>query len=173
MPRGKRENFKVPTPKLGDLGKGVKIPELPKSFRKKLWNVVKVRTEIKLSEETEHFMNILCLHFGISRNDLILHAINLLWQEVADTVGLEQLKNYEDKLEAVRLYRLEKKEFVVDRKKNNKLKFYAQNNRRGTQRTDEVGTIWRYNPKKPVRDYKVKRKVATVMFEAEEDVGKE
>lgn len=76
-------------------------------------------------------------------------------------------------MEAVRLYRLEKKEFEVDRKKNNKLKFYAQNDRRGYQRTDEVGTIWRYNPKKPVRDYKVKRKVATVMFEAEEDVGKE
>ena len=161
------------TTKVEELGRGVKVPELPKSFRKKLWNVVKVRTEIKLSEETEHFMNILCLHFGISRNDLVLHAINLLWQEVADTVGLEQLKNYEDKLEAVRLYRLEKKEFEVDRKKNNKLKFYAQNDRRGYQRTDEVGTIWRYNPKKPVRDYKVKRKVATVMFEAEEDVGKE
>lgn len=89
MPRGKRENFTVRTPKVEELGRGVKVPELPKSFRKKLWNVVKVRTEIKLSEETEHFMNILCLHFGISRNDLVLHAINLLWQEVADTVGLE------------------------------------------------------------------------------------
>jgi hypothetical protein len=169
----KKQHFTVRTPKIEELGRGVKVPELPKSFRKKLWNVVKVRTEIKLSEETEHFMNILCLHFGISRNDLVLHAINLLWQEVADGVGLEQLKNYEDKLEAVRLYRLEKKESDVDRKKNNKLKFYAQNDRRGYARTDEVGTIWRYNSKKPVRDYKVKRKVATVMFEAEEDVGKE
>jgi len=173
MPAGKKLNFKAKTPKVEELGRGVKVPELPKSFRKKLWNVVKVRTEIKLSEETEHFMNILCLHFGISRNDLILHAINLLWQEVADTVGVERLKDYEDKLEAVRLYRLEKKEFVVDRKKNNKLKFYAQNDKRGFQRTDEVGTIWRYNADKPVRDYKVKRKVATVMYEAEEDVGKE
>lgn len=173
MPRGKIVNRKVRTPKIEELGRGIKVPELPKSFRRKLWNVVKVRTELKLSEETEHFMNILCLHFGISRNDLVLHAINLLWQEVADTVGVERLKDYEDKLEAVRLYRLEKKEFDVDRKKKNKHRFYAQNDRRGYARTDEVGTIWRYNAKKPVRDYKVKRKVATVMFEAEEDVGKE
>jgi hypothetical protein len=83
------------------------------------------------------------------------------------------LKDYEDKLESVRLYRLEQKEFVAERKKNNKLKFYAQNDKRGFQRTDEVGTIWRYNAKKPVRDYVKKRKVATVLVEAEEDVGKE
>lgn len=173
MARKGKQNFKTATPKVEELGRGVKLPKLPKSFRTKLWNVVKVRTEIKLSEETEHFMNILCLHFGISRNDLVVHAINLLWQEVADTVGRERLIDYEDKLEAVRLYRLEKKEFVVDRKKNNKHSFYAQNNRRGFQRTDEVGTIWRYNANSPVRDYKAKRKVATVVFEAEEDVGKE
>jgi len=173
MPKGLKLNFKSRTPKLEELGRGVKVPELPRSFRKKLWNVVKVRTELKLSEETEHYMNILCLHFGISRNDLILHAINLLWQEVADSVGLERLKDYEDKLEAVRLYRLEKKEFVAERKKNNKLDFYAQTDKRGFQRTDEVGTIWRYDRKRPVRDYKKKKKVATVLVEAEDEVGKE
>jgi len=173
MPKGVKENFKTRTPKLEELGRGTKVPELPRSFRKKLWNVVKVRTELKLSEETEHYMNILCLHFGISRNDLILHAINLLWQEIADSVGLERLKDYEDKLESVRLYRLEKKEFVAERKKNNKLDFYAQTGRRGFQRTDEVGTIWRYNAKKPVREYRKTTKVATVLFESEEDVGKE
>lgn len=173
MPKGKKENFKTATPKVEELGRGIKLPELPKSFRTKLWNVVKVRTELKLSEETEHFMNILCLHFGISRNDLVVHAINLLWQEVADTVGKERLMDYEDKLEAVRLYRLEKKEFVADRKKNNKLAFYAQSDRRGFQRTDEVGTIWRYNANRPVRDYKAKNKAATVVYEAEDDVGKE
>lgn len=173
MPKGVKQNFKTKTPALEELGRGVKVPELPRSFRKKLWNVVKVRTELKLSEETEHYMNILCLHFGISRNDLILHAINLLWQEVADSVGLDRLKDYEDKLESVRLYRLERKEFVAERKKSNKLDFYAQTDRRGFQRTDEVGTIWRYNAKKPVRDYKKKTKVATVLVEAEDEVGKE
>ena len=173
MPRGKKEHFIQPTPKVEDLGRGVKIPELPRSFRKKLWAVVKVRTEIKLSEETEHFMNILCLHFGISRNDLVLHAINLLWQEVADTVGVDRLKDYEDKLEAVRLYRLEKKENAVDRDKKNKHRFYAQNDRRGYQRTDQVGTIWKYDAKKPVRDYKVKKKRAAVVYESEQEVGKE
>jgi len=173
MAKREKIHFTERTPRVEELGRTVKVPELPRSFRKKLWNVVKVRTEIKLSEETEHFMNILCLHFGISRNQLVLHAINLLWEEVVDTVGMEQLKNYEDKLEAVRLYRLEKKEFDVDRKKLDKVRFFAQSNDRGTQRSDEVGTILRYNAKKQVREYKVKRRAATIMFESEEQVGKE
>jgi hypothetical protein len=172
MPRGVRKHFKSPTPKLEDFRDGLKVPEIPKSFRQKLWNVIKIRTEIRLSEETEHFMNILCLHFGISRNDLILHAINLLWQEVVDSVGSERLKDYEDKLEAVRLYRLEKKESAVDRKKNFRLKFFQQSDRRGWQRTDQVASVWKYNSKSPVRDYR-RKKSATIVVESEDEVGKE
>lgn len=172
MPRGVKQNFKSPTPKLEDFRDGKKIPEIPKSYRKKLWNVIKIRTEIKLTEETEHFMNILCLHFGISRNDLILHAINLLWQEVVDSVGTERLKDYEDKLEAVRLYRLERKETLAERKKKLRLRFFQQHDRRGWQRTDQVATVWKYNARSPVRDYS-KKKAATVIVESEDEVGKE
>lgn len=145
-----RTKSKPKPPTIHEIGRGINIPTLPDAFRKKLWNIVKVNTSIKLSEETEHFMNILCLHFGLSRNDLFLHAINLLWHEVADTVGAERLKDYEEKLESVRIYRLEQREIRQDHaKKESRIR--ALSNNRKASRGGEVGTIWRFKTKRAVR----------------------
>lgn len=172
MPRGASRYQSISIPKLEDLGKGIKIPIVPKSYRQKLWRTIKVRTTLKLPEETEHFMNILCLHFGLSRNELVLHAINLLWSEVVDTVDGERIRAYEDKLEAVRLWRLESRD-AKDTEQKKRLEkaivdWHSQGSG-GNTKTIAAGSSWRYNAEKRVRNYK-KRPV--VIYEDEEDVGR-
>ena len=54
------------------------------------------------------------LHFGIKKDDIILHAINLLWSEVVQSVDTERLKLYEDHVEAVRFEKLQKKELRIN-----------------------------------------------------------
>lgn len=171
MTRGVKRFFKERIPKVEELGRQVKIPEVPKTYRQKLWRTIKVKTTLKLPEETEHFMNILCLHFGISRNELVLHAINLLWGEVVETVDIERIKAYEDKLEAVRLWRLENREVKDSSQKARLEQAIAEWHRQGTggkTRTNKVGTSWKYHADKPVRDWKAKKKPVIVYEEDDE-----
>lgn len=167
MARGKKVHFNKPMPKLESLGQGVSIPTLPKNYRNKLWQTIKVRTEIKLTQETEHFMNIMCLHFGISRNDLVLHAINLMWAEVVDSVGVQALKDYEDKLEAVRLYRLEKRELLAKDDKHNIDQESISNNQPvgGTKRDFETFETWSYYPERRVMDGRADRRGSIIVEE--------
>jgi hypothetical protein len=153
MPRGVRKFFSRELPSVEDLGTMKELPQLPKSYRQKLWRTIKVSTTLKLPEETEHFMNILCLHFGLSRNDLVLHAINLLWSEVVDTVGADRIKLYEDKLEAVRLWRLEGREAKTEDQKNRLAKAMEEFHQQGVSgrtRTTSLGTTFFYKPEKRV-----------------------
>lgn len=99
-----------PAPSLSEIGKTFQIPEIPKAYRSKLWRTLKVKLVFDVPEETEHFLNMLCLHFGLSRSQLLVHAINLLWSEFLHTADPERIKLYEEKLEAVRLWRLESNE---------------------------------------------------------------
>ncbi len=174
MPRGVRENFKKRLPKLEELGNKLKVPEVPRAYRKALWRTIKVRTTLKLPEETEHFMNLLCLHFGLSRNDLVLHAINLLWTEVLQTVEPERIKMYEDKLEAVRLYRLEKHESRNAEKQQKLHKAIIEWHRQGyggKVLPNPNGITWSYDHTKPVRKWKLRER-PVVVVEEEDEVAK-
>ena len=116
-------------PKLSEILKGEAVPEVPSEYRKKLWAQIKIKSEIRLTEESEHYINLMCLHFGLRRSELILHSINLLWGQVAETISQEQLDMYEDKLEALRLYKLENFEFQNDRERIRKKKVVDEWNR--------------------------------------------
>jgi len=162
MPRGVKKFFSREFPSVEDLGKMKDLPELPKAYRQKLWRTIKVSTTLKLPEETEHFMNLLCLHFGLSRNDLVLHAINLLWSEVVDSVGADRIKLYEDKLEAVRLWRLENREAKTAEQKKRLAQAMEEFHRQGTggkTRTTSMGTTYIYHPEKRVRRQKEGKRV--------------
>lgn len=130
MTQRRRKRLKrTETPTLNDILKGDAIPELPSEYRKKLWQTIRIKSEIRLTEETEHYINVMCLHFGLSRSDLVLHAVNLLWQQVASTIDANQLAMYEDKLEVLRLYKLEQMEFLSDVDRLRKKKVVDQWNR--------------------------------------------
>lgn len=92
------------------------VPEIPQKYKTQIWRTAKVSREIKITEETEHFLNVLCLHFGLGKNDVITHAINLLFGEAVETMQPERLRLYEERLETLRLHRLEQKEAKQTRK---------------------------------------------------------
>lgn len=106
----KERNVRKPTITFDQLAKMPEVPEIPAEFKSKLWSTIKVKREIKITEESEHFINIMCLHFGLDRNQIVNHAINTLWREVIQSITMERLKLYEEKVEIMRLYRLQQRE---------------------------------------------------------------
>jgi hypothetical protein len=114
------DNFRRPTITFEQLATAAEVPEIPKEFKDQLWRTVRVVREVRVTEETEHFLNIMGLHFGLARSDVIGHAINLMWKEVVQSVTTEQLALYEEKLEALRLYRLQQKEEKENRRAERK-----------------------------------------------------
>jgi hypothetical protein len=104
------DNFARPTITFEQLATSPQVPEIPQNFRDQLWRTIKVGREVKITEESEHFLNIMGLHFGLARSDMICHAINLLWKEVVQSISTEQLLFYEEKLEVLRLHRLQQRE---------------------------------------------------------------
>jgi len=104
------DNFRRPTITFDELAKSPEVPEIPQHFRDQLWRTIKVAREVKITEESEHFLNLMGLHFGLPRSDMICHAINFMWKEVVQSISTEQLLFYEEKLEVLRLYRLQQKE---------------------------------------------------------------
>lgn len=138
------------TPRLSEILKGDAIPEMPSEYRKRLWQTIKIKSEVRLTEEIEHYVNIMCLHFGLSRSDLIIHAINLLWQQVADSIDEHQMAMYEDKLEVLRLYKLEHMEFCSDTERLRKKKVVDEWNRQnpGSEVRNLHGGVtwwWKYD----------------------------
>jgi len=129
------------------------VPEIPQHFKEDLWRMVKVSVEVKVTEETEHFLGMLCLHFGLPKNDIVTHAINLLWKEAVHTVTPERLRLYEEKLEAMRLYRLHQKEAQIVRKAErleNAMKEWKDENPQGRHRSYGECITWTYRHDKPV-----------------------
>jgi hypothetical protein len=104
------DNFRRPTITFDELAKAPVVPEIPQKFRDQLYRTVRVSREVKLTEESEHFLNIMGLHFGLARSEMVCHASNLMWKEVVQSITTEQLMAYEEKLESLRLYRLQQKE---------------------------------------------------------------
>ena len=64
----KKPNPTIPTITFDQLTKMEKIPEIPQQYRDQLWRTVKVKKEVYLTEECDHFLNMLCMHFGMARN---------------------------------------------------------------------------------------------------------
>lgn len=134
-------------PPVAELGKSFEIPELPRTYRNKLWRTLKLKIHFEIPEETEHFMNMLCLHFGISRSHLFIHAINLLWNEFLETADPERIKLYEEKLEAVRLWRLESNEHRRNLKAQ-RMEEVIENLKKSTRHPkafEQKATTWKYN----------------------------
>lgn len=143
--------FRKGVPKFDELGKGLKIPKVPDNLKKSLWRTVMVRNNIQVPQETEHFLSMLCLHFGLSKNKVITHAVNLLWNEVCDTVSKERLQMYEEKLEAVRLFRLEQKEHMTEEQKRRYADAVAlaqKIEKKVSIRANQLGKLWKYNQRK-------------------------
>lgn len=118
MPGGVIVHRRKATPKLAELAQRdiEDIPDVPDNYRSRLWSTTKVFREVKLTEETDHFLDIMSLHFGIKKDDVILHSINLLWSEVVQSIDTERLKLYEDHVEAVRFEKLQKREMRINEK---------------------------------------------------------
>lgn len=150
----KPHNETKPTITFDQLAKMEKIPEIPERYRDQLWRSVKVKKEVQLTEECDHFLNMLCMHFGMARNDVLGHAINLLWKEVVDTISTERLRLYEEKLEAMRLYRLYQKEGQTVRKAErlqNAMKDWKDENPQGKNRSYGECITWTYDHDQPVK----------------------
>lgn len=149
----KEPNPTRPTITFDQLTKMEKIPEIPQQYRDQLWRTVKVKKEVYFTEECDHFLNMLCMHFGMSRNDLVGHAINLLWKEVVDTISTERLKLYQEKLESMRLFRLYQKEGHSVRKAErlqNAMKDWKEHNPEGKHRPYGECVTWTYQHDRPV-----------------------
>lgn len=142
---------------LEELQKMSNFPELPKTYKEKLWRTTRTKTTFTMAEETEHFLNMLCLHFGLGRSMIVTHAINLLWAEVVESIGAERMKLYEDKIEAVRLYRLETGENNRMERKMRLADKLEQMKGEGMQRSariDSVATVWRFDKDKKEKKQK-------------------
>lgn len=140
-----------PTITFEQLAAMAEVPEIPQHYKDKLWRTVKVAREVKITEETEHFLNILCLHFGLGRNDIITHSIHLLWKEVVDSISTPRLLLYEEKLEILRLHRLEEKEAKQVRKAEairSAIIEFGKENVNADPRANY--TTWSYRHDKPV-----------------------
>ena len=145
----------VECPPLEELGKNITVPQLPKFYRSRLWKTIKVRVSFMLPEETQHFLNMMCLHFGLSRNEVVIHAVNLLWQEVLNSLDADQVKLYEDKLEAVRLYRLRQSEEEADaysKANEEAIQEYVKSTGDARETRSPQGTVWTYRQHYPSGD---------------------
>jgi hypothetical protein len=127
------------------------LRKIPRQYRNTLWTAVKVRMDMVITEEIDHFTNCMALHFGLSRNQVVSHAISLLWAEVVETIGAERLQQYEEKLEAVRLHRLKQQEEGSD-KKRRRMQHHAQNKEKPIRFLRTLGTVWVYDPPKRLVD---------------------
>lgn len=131
MKKGKRIYKTKPAPRFADVLRQEEIPEVPDNYRNRLWSVVRVIREVKITEETEYFISLMSIHFGISKDDIILHAINLLWREVVETIDTERLKLYEEKLEGLRLYKVMRREEQIRQRAQGKreamIEWYKEN----------------------------------------------
>lgn len=151
----RRRQEVVQCPQLEDLGKTLTVPELPRAYRTRLWKTIKVKSHFVMPEESQHFINLLCLHFGLSRSDIVIHAVNLLWREVLESVDAEQIKMYEDKLEAVRLYRLqaaEEKHDAAARANLEAVEEYVKATGDARDTRSPQGRVWAYNSHYPSGD---------------------
>jgi hypothetical protein len=141
-------------PKLEELGQKTNIPDLPAEYKRSLWRTVKVRIALKLPEETDHFINMLCLHFGLGRNEMCVHAINHLWGEVVQSIPRERVMLYEEKLEAVRLYRLQQRSEMEEARAVKLRQAMAK----GGEKDRLIGYTWRYDNEKYVQTTRNKKR---------------
>jgi hypothetical protein len=151
------DNFRKPTIMFDELARAAVVPEIPEKFRDQLYRTVRVAREVKLTEESEHFLNIMGLHFGLARSDMICHAINLMWKEVVQSISTDQLMLYEEKLEDMRLYRLQQKEEKeINRalRKKEGMDEWQKNNPEARRRAYGQCQTWSYRHNKALIDKK-------------------
>lgn len=74
------------------------------------WTIPRFNWTLRITPETEHVINLMTLHFGISKNAVCTHAVHKLWEEVAPTIDPQTMSVYEKKVSAARMYRLARNE---------------------------------------------------------------
>ena len=97
------------------------------------WALPKINWTIRLNPETEHIINLMTLHFGISKNNVVVHAIHKLWSEVAPTIERKRLADYEQKVKAARLWRITKNELAAQKARAERLEIIKQKAQRDAQ----------------------------------------
>lgn len=128
--RGDPAYRRTTTPTLQELAarEVEEIPEVPDKYKTRLWTATKIYKDVRLTEESDHFLDIMSIHYGIRKEDVILHAVNLLWKETVESITPERIKAYEDHAEAVRFERIQKREASrlnkVERKKRAMKQWY-------------------------------------------------
>jgi hypothetical protein len=111
------------------------------SGRSRAWSLVKVSWTLRVSEETEHLINLLSLHFGISKNSVAVHAVHRIWEEVLDTLHPEDLQEYERRLKAARLWRLKRDDARAKRVRAEALKNVGKTAKKAARKTREQKKI--------------------------------
>lgn len=86
-----------------------------KSENARPWSKAKVSMAFNCSQQLEHFIALMAMHFGISRSSLITHAMNKLWNEVAPSIPTRDLQYYEKRLRAARMAQFRENEKIVER----------------------------------------------------------
>jgi hypothetical protein len=139
MKRKKMEVVKKEAaPTIEEMRRLENLPKLPRQYKQAVWRTTLINVKIRITQELDHHLNMMGLHFGLKRDEIIAHAVNLLWQEVASTIGRKRILEYEEKLEASRLYRLYQREGrneARERKTKNPRAFITNTN---------GGLVWTY-----------------------------
>lgn len=79
------------------------------------WTIPRFNWTLRITPETEHVINLMTLHFGISKNAVCTHAVHKLWEDVAPTIDAQTMATYEKKVAAARMYRLAKSEVAANK----------------------------------------------------------
>lgn len=101
------------------------------------WSIVKVSWTLRVPEETEHAINLLSLHFGISKNAVAVHAVHKLWEEVSESIHPEDLVEYERRLKAARIWRIKRDDARARGKREKALKNLERGVKRSRQKSSE------------------------------------
>jgi len=101
------------------------------------WSLVKVSWTLRVPEETEHAINLLSLHFNISKNAVAVHAVHNLWEEVSRTIHPDDLAEYEQRLKAARLWRIKRDEAKARGKRRQALRDLERGIKRSQRKSKE------------------------------------
>lgn len=99
--------LEVECPTIEELAENAgKFPEIPDDLRKVIWSTYKIKKILNLTEETFHYVDIMCMYFGVSRTQVITTAVKKMFSEVAPEIGKEKIAFFEKHMDIERMERL-------------------------------------------------------------------